>query len=113
MSTSPARCPVGRPREVIARWSTPLTPSRPLDCTSCGERHQATACPQCASPAGPTVGHMATLVENGAGQLVIVVAQRRHGSWEPTHTIEANHQAVRALRRQHNPAGATTGGGLW
>ena len=103
----------GRAGEVIARWSTPITPRRPITCTSCGEAHKDQACPQCASPAGDTVGHMATLVEDGTGRRVIVVAQRRHGRWEPTRTLDATPDAIRALRRQHNPAGTTSDGGLW
>ena len=56
---------------------------------------------------------MATLVEDGTGRRVIVVAQRRHGRWEPTRTLDATPDAIRALRRQHNPAGTTSDGGLW
>jgi predicted amidophosphoribosyltransferase len=104
---------LGRPGDVIARWSTPLPPRRPVACTSCGEAHKEAFCPQCASPAGSAVGHMATLVEDGAGRLVIVVAQRRHGSWEPTRTLDATTDAVRALRRQHDTAAAPSDGGLW
>lgn len=115
MTATPAHNGVGgrRAGEVIARWSTPITPRRPLACSSCGERHQDAACPQCASPAGSTVGHMATLIEDGTGRPVIVVAQRRHGRWEPTRTLDATTDAIRALRRQHNTGGATSDGGLW
>jgi predicted amidophosphoribosyltransferase len=114
MSPRPARNgqPVGRPGEVLARWSTPLPPRRPVTCTSCGETHKEAFCPQCASPAGSTVGHIATLVE-AAGRLVIVVAQRRHGSWEATRTLDATTDAIRALRRQHDAAGSPSEGGLW
>jgi hypothetical protein len=56
---------------------------------------------------------MATVVEDGAGRRVIVVAQRRHGRWEPTRTLDATPDALRALRRQHDTAGTPSDGGLW
>ena len=115
MSTHPAPngAAAGRAGEVIARWSTPLAPRRPVVCTSCDEAHKDAFCPQCASPAGGAVGHMATLVEDGAGRHVIVVAQRRAGRWEATRTLDATTDAIRALRRQHDPAGEPSDGGLW
>jgi RNA polymerase subunit RPABC4/transcription elongation factor Spt4 len=99
-------------REVVARWWVRRQRARVQACMDCVRVFDGVVCPACGLLAEAVpVAAMAVVVElEGGARRLVVVERGEAGRWFASRTLPATDEAIRALRRQHQPHGEDCGG---